>query len=770
MSAFSPSPTQSNAEPRRRRIGLGLKLPILALALLALAFFAASFSNVKSTQTALIESLRQDLSAQAESKADLIRLKLTSAKQTATDLAASAEATRYDEKTILAVLENTLRRNERLFGAVLAYEPAEYQLGYYYWAPYFQRQLDGSVTFTQRGTPSYNYFAKDWYKTAKEQQSDALSAPYLDESGNTWIMTWSAPFFNKKTGKVKGVAATDMSFVEISSLVSSAKVGESGYAFLLDSRGVILGIGSAGGYYEPMEISMLALARNSSSPDWEDVVNAMLADKSGFAHAADIQGRPMFVAYTQVGMNTGWSLGLAYPEEELFARVSQSQSGQLLYGGLIAAIFSVVMYVFTLPVTRSLKQLAGFAREISQKAQNVESKLEIEPLRVRTMDEVEDVSEALNEMASSLSAAFQALEEKARERAQRVERSSVEFSTIAETARDVTIIRDLDTLLNVAANLIRERFNYYYVGVFLLDARGEYAVLRAASGMSAQRLLEQNHRLRVGQGLVGNAIRANRAQIALDTNKDAVRFQNPLLPGTRSEIALPLHSHSVIIGALDIQSELPNAFEERELKILQMLADLLAAAIENAELSSQVKRALDELNAAYRETTRQTWLSETARRDRPTYEYDGLQARPVPPRLPAALMQKLERGEPIVLKERHTETQRVVKKTLLTPIQVLNQVVGVIALEQEDPNKNWSEEEIEMARETASRAAIALENARLLEESRRRALKERAIFEASARIGSALDVENILQATAEEIARVTRGSEIIMQFTNARKK
>jgi GAF domain-containing protein/HAMP domain-containing protein len=430
-------------------------------------------------------------------------------------------------------------------------------------------------------------------------------------------------------------------------------------------------------------------------------------------------------------------------------------------------IFGFIIYLFTLPIIQPLQRLTVQAQELSSKKfQTAEGRL-IEPIRIRTRDELEDLADAFNQMAASVAAAFESLEEKVAVRTQHMERSTMEFSIIAEIARDITIIRDLDTLLNVSANLIRERFNYYHVGIFLLDRHGEYAVLRAASSFAAQQMLEQNYRLRVGQGLVGNVMRTGQAHIALDVGSDAVHFQNPFLPDTHSEIALPLRSRSVAIGALDIQTTVESAFDDRDLNILQLLADLLAGAIENAELSEQVKTTLTELNTTYRSQSQRIWQNEALQRESPAYEYDGLQVRQVPSRLPADLLQKLENGEPIIIKETG-ESQRAVK-TLMVPIKILNQVIGVIGLEQDTPDQPWTEADIAIVQAAANRAALTLENARLLEESQRRAVKERAIFEATARIGSALNIENILHTTVEEIERVTNSTEVILQFTKDKK-
>jgi len=100
----------------------------------------------------------------------------------------------------------------------------------------------------------------------------------------------------------------------------------------------------------------------------------------------------------------------------------------------------------------------------------------------------------------------------------------------------------------------------------------------------------------------------------------------------------------------------------------------------------------------------------------------------------------------------------------MVPLMVLNQAIGVIGLEQEDPNHIWTDQEISIAQAAANRAGITLENARLLEESQRRAAKERTIFDATARIGSAVSIENILESTVEELEQLLSNSEVILQF------
>src|SRR3970282_1294047 len=90
-------------------------------------------------------------------------------------------------------------------------------------------------------------------------------------------------------------------------------------------------------------------------------------------------------------------------------------------------------------------------------------------------------------------------------------------------------------------DLIAERFGFYYAAVFILDKGGEHAVLRAATGEAGHALVERGHKLAVGeQSMVRYVTAQRKPRIALDVGEEPVRFANPWLPDTRSEIALPL--------------------------------------------------------------------------------------------------------------------------------------------------------------------------------------------------------------------------------------
>jgi GAF domain-containing protein len=178
------------------------------------------------------------------------------------------------------------------------------------------------------------------------------------------------------------------------------------------------------------------------------------------------------------------------------------------------------------------------------------------------------------------------------------QRRAVQLRAAAEVARRATAILDIDQLLDEAVHLISDRFGFYHAGVFLVDENREYAVLCAASSQGGQHMLERGHKLAVGKaGIVGHVADTGQPRTALDVGKDAVHFVNPDLPETRSEMALPLTSRNRIVGVLDVQSTEEAAFGQEDVAIVQIMADQLANAIENARLFETTSRHVEELTA-----------------------------------------------------------------------------------------------------------------------------------------------------------------------------
>jgi GAF domain-containing protein/anti-sigma regulatory factor (Ser/Thr protein kinase) len=202
----------------------------------------------------------------------------------------------------------------------------------------------------------------------------------------------------------------------------------------------------------------------------------------------------------------------------------------------------------------------------------------------------EDIA-ALQTMADQLAIAFQ--NSKLHKQA---ERRSKLLKAANRVGKEVTSILDIEKLLPQTVNIICEAYGLYYAGIFLLDEKGEYAVLRAGYGKAGKAMLADGHKLKVGtDSMIGASIAMGEARIALDVGEERVHFKNPNLPHTRSEMALPLIYGGRPLGAVTIQSSEERAFSEDDVTTLLTMAEHLAVAINNARLIDELKEAHNEI-------------------------------------------------------------------------------------------------------------------------------------------------------------------------------
>ncbi|NOT05170.1 MAG: GAF domain-containing protein [Anaerolineales bacterium] len=321
-------------------------------------------------------------------------------------------------------------------------------------------------------------------------------------------------------------------------------------------------------------------------------------------------------------------------------------------------------------------------------------------------------------------------------------RRTAQFESIARIARIISSTQTMEELLLQITEAISEKFGFYHVGVFLLDGSREYAVLVAANSAGGQRMLERNHRLPIGgTSIVGFVTDYGQPRVALDVGLDAVYFNNPDLPETHSEIALPLRVGANVFGALDVQSVETNAFAQEDITILSTLADQVGIAIQNARSYQQSSEALAQAEAASRQMGEQQWQQFLVRRPVEGYYFDGIEAKAIGPH----------------------DRQR--NHGLTIPLTLRGTHIGTIKLSAPDPNRTWTEDEIAIAQATAERTSLALESARLLQEAQKRAAKERTIGQISAKIGSLVNLENIVQTAIQELGSTLPGTEVAIQFT-----
>ncbi len=322
------------------------------------------------------------------------------------------------------------------------------------------------------------------------------------------------------------------------------------------------------------------------------------------------------------------------------------------------------------------------------------------------------------------------------------QRRAAQFKAIANVASTTASLQSQEQTLIQVAKTISEQLGHYHVGIFLLDDTKKYAILKATNSEGGRRMLDRSHRLEVGErGIVGNVAARGRPRIALDTGADAVYFDNPDLPETKSEVALPLLQGREVIGVLDVQSTTGNAFSQDDIETLSILANQVGVTIQNTRLYEENITALENAEKAYRQLTGETWREVLKSQALKGYVYDGVSSQPL--------------------------TRNISGHSISIPVTVRGQNIGALKLEALETDREWTDDELAMMKAAAERAALALENARLLADSRKRAAKERVIGEISAKISAQSDVDELLRTAVLELNRNLPGTEIAIQFQSS---
>ena len=396
---------------------------------------------------------------------------------------------------------------------------------------------------------------------------------------------------------------------------------------------------------------------------------------------------------------------------------------------LLALVMAIVVMgaavgaarVLSNPITR----LTAIARQIASGNLNVRARIESD-------DEIGALASAFNSMTNRLQQALMNLEQSVAER-------TSQLQAAAEIGRATTSVRDLDELLRLALQLIRERFGFYHASIFLMDKTSSFAVLRESTGEAGAQLKASGHKLAVGSRSLIGWVTANRyPRAALDAEEDPFHFKDPLLPNTRSELAIPLAVGGRLLGVLDVQSTTPNAFHASDVQVLQTLADLLSVAIENAELFQRTQASLEEARMRYRHAMTGTGLH-TLLSDHPRETVYELRPGAAEPAAGAA-------SRPIEI-----------------PLRVRGEVIGTLELHGRAPDE-LSLEEQAVLEATASQMSVALESAVLFEETQRRSRREQLINRIADQMRTSLNPETIMRNGIRELGKALRATQVVVQL------
>lgn len=349
-------------------------------------------------------------------------------------------------------------------------------------------------------------------------------------------------------------------------------------------------------------------------------------------------------------------------------------------------------------------------------------------------DEFSKTQRAVRQTLDTLREERSTLEVRVEERTSGLARKTEQLRATSYIARKTAEVQDLTTLLDTVVRLVTDQFGFYHTGVFLINENGNQVVLQAASSEGGRRMIERGHTLTIGmQGIVGYVAAQKKPRIALDVGTDAVFFNNPDLPLTRSEVALPLLIRNKVLGVLDIQSDRPQAFSMDDIDVLQTLSDQIAIAIENARLLDETQSAIVQLEALTSIRTQEAWTQKLRERGRAfTYTPLGLRA------------EKISQNN---------------SNAMNAPIILRGQKIGNISIARKGEGK-WSKLDEGLLEEVASQVGLAVDNIRLLEEATHRARQEQTVGKLAAQFSQSLDLDTLLQTAARELGQLPDVSEV----------
>ena len=314
-------------------------------------------------------------------------------------------------------------------------------------------------------------------------------------------------------------------------------------------------------------------------------------------------------------------------------------------------------------------------------------------------------------------------------------------AALLEAAQQVAAVlaseTDLNHLLTNAVDVIKEKFGFYHAGRFLNDPQNKDTILEASTGAAGQAMLANGHRLRIGAvGIVGYVAAHGEPRVTSDVLEDPNYYPNPNLPDTRAEMAVPLRSGKKIIGVLDIQSTLRDAFTPEDLDMISTIANQLALALEKARLMQDLETSLADLEANFRQSTAKTWDTHIrASRKRYAFQYKHARVQNASGPQTIESTAALQKGLMVITQVKDTEPEETI---IAIPIKIRNQTVGVINMRIS--SAKVSPALIRLVENAVNRLSISLENVRLLDELQVRAERERMVGEISSRVRAATDV------------------------------
>ena len=344
--------------------GIVFKLISLIFVTSVIFFLIVSNHNAKKTRSIFKGSLRSSAENLSYSTLNKIETILKAVEKVPQQIAFSLEGSSYTKEDLLLLIRQIVENNPEIYGSTIAFEPYMFDPDSFYFAPYYYKHKD-EIKFTYIGSESYKYFSWDWYKNPKEKNKPMWSEPYFDEgAGNIIMSTYSVPFYQDKNGKRKflGIVTADISLAWLQEMVSSIKIAETGFAFLISKKGTLI--------THPrqdlvMNHTIFSLADEFKKPGLHKLGKSMIAGETNFISKKHLfTGEDAWLFYAPLPSN-GWSLGVIFPQKELLAGINKLQMELRVFAAGGMALLLLAIWFIARSITRPLGMLSKAAEEMA---------------------------------------------------------------------------------------------------------------------------------------------------------------------------------------------------------------------------------------------------------------------------------------------------------------------------------------------------------------------------------------------------------------------
>lgn len=605
---------------------------------------------------------------------------------------------------------------DRNLGKLLGLQPAFRQL--------IQLDVDGQVIArSSRRSQTAGSKAMDRFRAEAlartSQKEQYISPAYIDEITFEPLLVMAVPV-QDIFGDYQGSLIAEVNLKFMWDLVDRLKVGETGVAYVVDRPGNLLAFGDITRVLAGENLSNLA--EIAEFVKREDVFSEF--EEEGMSVSTGINGTRVVAAYVPLG-TPDWAVVTELPVVEAYTDVIQN----FAISGMIILIIAVLAGITGVYLARSLAAPLHSLTETVTRITGGETQLQA---KVEGPTEVAQLAEAFNKMTSQLQILLSSLEEQVQER-------TAELSLSMEVGQRASVIRNLGELLPTITEFIREQFDLYYVHVYFVDDISENLVIKAGTGTVGQELLARRHMLPVGPGsIVGQVAATGQSIVVSDTEQSEIHKPNPLLPHTRSELAVPLTVEGRVIGVLDMQSDQANTFTEKNLTVFEAMGIQLAISIDSAQQWTVSQHAQQRAEEALKRLTRETWSENlVTRREIPAYAYDLSIVTPVG--------SQTENGGVSV------------------PVAVQNQAIGELSVKTSN-GRALSADEQALMNAVAQQLAQKAENLRLFEQTQQRATREQIARQITDKIRASDDIESALKTAVVELSKALGAARAVVDL------